>query len=74
MTPLMLRQLWSLVETTQTNVLLSMDDNSLVQWLLRQFRIERSLDNDEATVLNAYIRSKLPLIRELAYQRVGSLS
>lgn len=74
MTPLMLRQLWSLVETTQTNVLLSMDDNSLVQWLLRQFRTERSLDSDEATVLNAYIRSKLPLIRELAYQRVGSLS
>jgi hypothetical protein len=69
MTPLMLRQLWSLVETTQANILLSLDDSSLVQWLLRQVHSERSLDHGELDALSAYIRSRLPLIRDLAQGR-----
>lgn len=70
MTPLMLRQLWALVETTQTNTLLNLDDTTLVQWLLRQFKSERALNHDEADVLNAYIHAKLPLIRDLAEERL----
>ena len=69
MTPLMLRQLWALVETTQANILLSLDDNSLVQWLLRQVKAERSLDIHEVSILTSYIQSKLTLIRDLAQQR-----
>ena len=69
MTPLMLRQLWSLVETTQTNILLSLDDSSLVQWLLRQVRSERSLEGHEINALSDYIHSRLPLIRDLAQGR-----
>ncbi|MBE9178304.1 hypothetical protein IQ268_06850 [Oculatella sp. LEGE 06141] len=69
MTPLMMRQLWSLVETTQTNVLLSLDDSSLVQWLLRQLPTERSLDTHEADVVSTYIHSRLSLIRDLAQAR-----
>lgn len=69
MTPLMLRQLWALVETTQANILLGLDDNSLVQWLLRQVKAERSLDIHEASILTTYIQSKLTLIRDLAQQR-----
>ena len=38
MTPIMLRQLWTLIETTQANILLTLDDSSLIQWLLRQLR------------------------------------
>jgi hypothetical protein len=70
MNPLMLRQLWTVVEKTQANILLNLDDTSLVQWLLRQFKAERSLNHDEADVLNAYIQSKLPLIRDLAEERL----
>lgn len=70
MNPLMLRQLWTVVEKTQANILLNLDDTSLVQWLLRQFKAERSLNHDEADVLNAYISSKLPLIRDLAEERL----
>ncbi len=70
MNPLMLRQLWTVVEKTQANILLNLDDTSLVQWLLRQFKAERSLNHDEADVLNAYIYSKLPLIRDLAEERL----
>ena len=36
MTPSMLRQLWSIVETTQAHFLLKMDDASLIHWLLNQ--------------------------------------
>ncbi|MCL6436825.1 MAG: hypothetical protein K6T90_21965 [Leptolyngbyaceae cyanobacterium HOT.MB2.61] len=70
MSPLMLRQLWSLVETTQSNILLNLDDPSLVQWLLGQLKNQRSLDHEETAIFGTYIRSRLPLIRDLARSRL----
>lgn len=69
MTPTMLRQLWSLIETTQAHLILKLDDASLVQWLLKQWKQERSLNTNEADVLKHYIQSKLSLIRDLASER-----
>lgn len=69
MTPVMLRQLWSLVDATQVALLLNLDDTSLVQWLLRQFRVQQPLNSEETTILSSYIQSKLPLIRDLADQK-----
>ncbi len=69
MTPLMLRQLWSLVDATQVALLLNLDDASLVQWLSRQFRVQQPLNSEETTILSSYIQSKLPLIRDLADQK-----
>ncbi|MBD1807320.1 MAG: hypothetical protein KME25_09600 [Symplocastrum torsivum CPER-KK1] len=69
MTPTMLRQLWSLIETTQTNLLLKQDDASLVQWILKQFKQKRSLDTQEADIISDYIYSRISLIRDLAAQR-----
>ncbi len=69
MSPLMLRQLWSLVEATQSNVLLNLDDTSLVQWLLRQLVAQRSLNGDETMIFSNYIRSRIPLIRDVARSR-----
>jgi hypothetical protein len=65
----MLRQIWSLVETTQTNLLLNLDDASLVQCLLRQLNTERSLDSQETDLFSRYIQSRLPLIRDVARSR-----
>jgi hypothetical protein len=65
----MLRQLWYLVENTQPPLLLSKDDPSLVEWLLRQMSERRSLEAGETELLSAYIRSKTSLIRDLAAQR-----
>jgi hypothetical protein len=70
MTPVMLRQLWSLIETTQANLLLALDDATLVQWLTKQFRQDRALNRDELDCLNNYISTKAPLIRDLAQQRI----
>ncbi len=70
MTPIMLRHIWSVVETTQANLLVNLDDASLVQWLLGQLRTERSLNRDELCAVNSYIRSRTALIRDLAQQRM----
>ncbi|MCP2732546.1 hypothetical protein [Limnofasciculus baicalensis] len=69
MTPTMLRQLWSLIETTQSNLLLKLDDASLVQWLLKQFKQQRALNHEEMNILNDYLNNRLSLIREMAEQR-----
>jgi hypothetical protein len=69
MTPSMLRQLWSLVENTQANLLLGLDDPTLVDWLLAQLNQEKSLNNQESDLFSDYIRSRIALIRELAQQR-----
>jgi hypothetical protein len=70
MSPSMLRQLWSVVETSQSQLLLNLDDSSLVQWLLKQLKTQRSLDHNEASAYTHYIHSKLPLIRDLAGSRM----
>jgi hypothetical protein len=68
MNPFLLRQLWSAVEATQATLLLNLDDNDLVQRLMRQLR---DLDDTESSVVNSYIELKLPLIRDMAQQRLG---
>ncbi|MDF0556196.1 hypothetical protein [Kamptonema sp. UHCC 0994] len=72
MTPTMLRQLWSLVETTQANVLVTLDDDTLAQWLLKQFKMNSAINGNEAELLNQYIQSRLSLIRDLAAERLGA--
>lgn len=69
MTPTILRQLWSVVEATQANTLLKLDDASLVQWLLKQTKSQASLDQNEVHSLSDYIYSRLNLIRDLAEER-----
>jgi hypothetical protein len=71
MTPVMLRQLWSLIETTQATLLVNLDDDTLVQWLLKQLMTNSALNGKETDMLNEYIESRLCLIRDLAEQRLA---
>lgn len=66
-----LRQLWSLIEDTQTNILLEVNDAELVQQLLRRLENQKLLSSEEMKVIRAYISSRLPLIRDLAMVRRG---
>ncbi|MEM9815849.1 MAG: hypothetical protein AAF827_05505 [Cyanobacteria bacterium P01_D01_bin.6] len=66
MNPHLLHQFWALVEQSQSNRILSLDDNSLVSWLTEQISGERSLDSIETANLDCYIRSRIPLIRDIA--------
>ncbi|TAF06527.1 MAG: hypothetical protein EAZ77_12145 [Nostocales cyanobacterium] len=69
MTPTIMRQLWSIVEASQTVTLLQLDDASLVQWLVKQTTKQAFLNADETDFLCDYIRARLSLIRDLAYER-----
>ena len=68
-TPNMMRQLWALVESTQVATLLQFEDTDLVQFLLKRFSAQQSIDAQAARQLDSYIQSKLPLIRDLAEDR-----
>ncbi|MGV0108314.1 hypothetical protein [Nostoc sp. DSM 114167] len=69
MTPKIIRQLWSVVETAQAKLLLQLDDASLVQWLVKQTETQVLLDSNETDFLSHYIQSRLALIRDLAHER-----
>jgi hypothetical protein len=69
MTPIMLRQLWALIERTQSHILLTMDDASLAQWVVKHLRAERSLDHHEVDAVSNYIHSRITLIRDMAQAR-----
>ena len=69
MTPTIMRQLWSIIEATHTVTLLQLDDDSLVQWLVKQITNQVFLDASEIDFLCDYIQSRLSLIRDLAYER-----
>lgn len=71
MTPIMLRKLWSLVETTQASTLVTLDDASLVQCLLKQFKTEAGINSKEADQLSDYIGSRISLIRDIAEARLA---
>ncbi|PZD74431.1 hypothetical protein C1752_01183 [Acaryochloris thomasi RCC1774] len=66
MTPDAIHELWSLVESTQTNVLLNLDDTTLVQWLIKRLK-QKGIQDTAAC--STYISSRLPLIRDLASDR-----
>jgi hypothetical protein len=74
MTPNILRQIWSLVETTQANMLLNLDDASLIEWILRNLKQKQNLDGSQVNAVDTYLHAKVSLIRDLAYQKVASRS
>ena len=69
MDPYLLRQLWSVVETSQSHFILSLDDSGLVNWLLEQLAYIAPCDSRQTAILSNYIRSKLSLIRDIAQYR-----
>jgi hypothetical protein len=66
MNPSLMRRFWSFVEMTQASTLLSLDDDALRQWLLRQFGTQQGLNSHEVSWLSDYIDSRLCLVRDLA--------
>lgn len=67
MTPLLMHRVWAFIEDMHPHVLQSLDDVSLEQLLIQRLCQEQSLDRNQANVVSDYIRSRLPLIREIAY-------
>jgi hypothetical protein len=64
--PILMRQLWFLVEGTQASLLLALEDESLIQRLTAQMQV---MDTESRLAVDLYIQDKLPLIRDLARSR-----
>jgi hypothetical protein len=66
MTPSIMRLFWNLVNQAQPSLLLRLDDESLMGWLVEQVRQKLCLDHNQEHDLNTYISDRLPLIRDIA--------
>jgi len=70
MKPLLMRQLWSVVESIQTSTLLTLDDDSLVDFLADRLASGcPSIDRYDRAEIDGYIQAKVSLIRDLAIGR-----
>lgn len=66
-----LRQIWLVIEETQTNILLGFNDAELIQQLLRELENKMLLSSENNSAISAYISSRVPLIRDLAQARMA---
>ncbi len=62
----LLRQVWKVIEQTNFYELLSLNDTELIQRLLRQLETQNRLSPEETVLVQVYLNSKLPLIKDLA--------
>lgn len=69
MSPFLLRQLWSVIDTAHSSHILSLDDQGLVNWVMEQLRHQSPLDKGELNQVSRYIQSKVTLIRDMAQNR-----
>jgi hypothetical protein len=65
MSPSLMRLFWDLVNQAQPSLILKMDDEGLMYWLLDQVKQKSSLDGLQQNALSNYISDRLPLIRDM---------
>jgi hypothetical protein len=69
-TPTLMRQVWSIVESMQAATLLTLDDDSLIACLTDQVACSGPpLPLEERHALGGYLQSRIGLIRDLALGR-----
>jgi hypothetical protein len=64
-----LRQIWSVIEENQANVILGLCDAELVRRLLIQLDRKQTLSIEESGIVQTYLYSRTNLIRDLALAR-----
>lgn len=64
-----LRQIWNIVEQTQSSMLLRLSDIDLVKQLLSQLSNQTKLTKEELNTASLYLSSRTALIRDLAAAR-----
>ncbi|MEO0488783.1 MAG: hypothetical protein AAF215_04165 [Cyanobacteria bacterium P01_A01_bin.123] len=70
MSPNVLHQLWKIIDTADPRVVAVMDEPNLVDWLLQQLRLYPGPADPGDSEVTRYIQSRLPMIQELAYERL----
>ncbi|MEO0768117.1 MAG: hypothetical protein AAFY72_01580 [Cyanobacteria bacterium J06649_4] len=64
----LLRKLWSVVESTPSQRFSTLDDSSILHWLVEVLQADPAFDSQNLPVVSNYIQTRMPLIRDLAQQ------
>jgi CTP:phosphocholine cytidylyltransferase-like protein len=66
-----LRELWSLIENIQPHVLVDINENELIEQVLKQLEEKTILNIEVNDSVSIYISSKMCLIRDLAESKLA---
>jgi hypothetical protein len=66
----LLRQTWTLIETTNAWELLEASESDLIQRLLQRLDAQKPLADQERVSLNDYLQTKMSLIKDTAESRL----
>ena len=64
----LLRKLWSIVDAFPSSRLSSLDDPSLMRSLVESLTADPAFDARHLPAVSSYIRTRMPLIREMSQQ------
>ncbi|MEM9923229.1 MAG: hypothetical protein AAF915_05655 [Cyanobacteria bacterium P01_D01_bin.50] len=65
-----MRHVWSVIEETETDTLLDLNDADLLQQLLKKLETKKLLSSEQISAMSTYISLRVPLIRDLAHSRL----
>lgn len=66
MSPLLLRQLWQMIEKIPQQTLARLDDSGLVGWVVVHLEQSRPLKTEEREAIEGYLYDHTMLIRDIA--------
>ncbi len=61
-----MRQLWSIIAESSGKTLTGLNDSDLINQILSKLSNQQNLSSEDCGVINAYLRSKILLVREMA--------
>lgn len=66
-----LRQFWAIFETLQPSLVISLENNQIVEFLVEQLQAKQRLAPQEVEAIGDYIQTRIVLIRDLAQDKMG---
>ena len=66
-----MRQLWSIINESSGKTLSGLNDSDLINQILSKLSSKQTLSSEDCCVINAYLRSRIPLIREMVEYSMG---
>ena len=64
----LLRRLWSIVESAPSQRFSTLDDSSVLHWIVELLQADPAFDSQNLPAVSDYIQTRMPLIRTLAQQ------
>ena len=60
-----MRQLWSIIAENSGKTLTGLNDSDLINYIINKLSSQQNLSSEDCGVINAYLRSRILLIREM---------